>query len=241
MRCGHVILRWSLIFLFIPQLFSQKPTSPVNYREIFGDDYEFAVNTIDKNRWWSDSLARHNIDPHFALSVIFPELIRYSSITDYIEVKALEVLYVQYGKAYADFSIGLFQMKPTFAEQIEADILQCRLQEYYPELSLLHPCITDSIGIRKERIIRLQEEKYQLLYLGAFIRIMAKLYPDLEKETPQTRLFFYSTAYNTGYRNGDKVIRCEGDKAYFHPGMDSTGKKYVYSQISLDYYLREME
>jgi hypothetical protein len=236
MRWGPVILRWSLILFFIPHLFSQKPAGAQNYRQIFGDDYEFAVKTIETNAWWSDSLARHSIDPHFALSVVFPELIRYSSITDYIEVKALEVLYVQYGKDYADFSIGLFQMKPTFAEQIESDILKYRLEENHPELSPLHPSVTDSTDIRKERIIRLQDEKYQLLYLQAFILIMEQSFPGLSKTGDDNRLAFYATAYNTGYFKGEDVIRNEMIKERFCTGMVSTSVKYLYSDISLEYY-----
>jgi hypothetical protein len=109
-------MRWYFLF-FIPILgCTQHPASNPNYYEIFGADYEYAVNKIEENSWWADTLVKNNIDPQFALSVIFPELIRYSSISDFIEVKALEVLYVQYGKDYSDFSIGLFQMKPEFAE-----------------------------------------------------------------------------------------------------------------------------
>ncbi len=231
---------WGLVLLLAVQGCTQKPSCGHDYREIFGTEYEYAVSTIGQSSW-PDSLARHGIDPAFALAIVFPELIRYSSISDYIEVKAIEVLYVRYGKDYADFSIGHFQMKPAFAEHIEADILQYRLEDHHPELSHLHPSVVDSIGIRKERIIRLQDEKYQLLYLEAFIRIMDKLYPGLGKATPAEKLSFYSAAYNCGYEKGDKVIKWNGDKGYFYLGMDITGQKYVYSEISLDYYLKELE
>jgi len=165
-----------------------------------------------------------------------------TSIADYIEVKALEVMYVQYGHDYADFSIGLFQMKPSFAEQIETDMLKYRLEEKYPELSALKPSITDSLDLRRDRIIRLKDEYHQLLYLEAFVRIMALRYPDLEKAALKDRLMFYSTAYNAGYRKGDKVIRCEGEKARFYCGMITppTGK-YNYAEIALDYYLSRIK
>jgi len=241
LRLHLILARWSLTFLTFltfPVAFCQSPADEPDYWEIFSPDYENAVNILEENSWWSDTLTKHGIDPPFALSVIFPELIRYSSIADYIEVKALEVMYVQYGHDYADFSIGLFQMKPSFAEQIETDMLKYRLEEKYPELSALKPSITDSLDLRRGRIIRMKDEYHQLLYLEAFVRIMALRYPDLEKAALKDRLMFYSTAYNAGYRKGDKVIRCEGEKARFYCGMITppTGK-YNYAEIALDYYL----
>ena len=56
-----------------------------------------------------------------ALAVVFPEIVRYSDLEDLIQIRALKVLYVQYGRKYADFSVGHFQMKPSFIEQLEAD------------------------------------------------------------------------------------------------------------------------
>lgn len=244
-RWSPVLLRWSLTFLTFltfPVAFCQSPADEPDYWEIFSPDYENAINTLEENAWWSDTLTKHGIDPDFALSIVFPELIRYSSISNYIEVKALEVLYVQYGYDYADFSIGLFQMKPTFAEQIEADMLNYQLEKKYPELSALKPSITDNPEMRRDRIIRLKDEYHQLLYLEAFIRVMAIRYPDLEKAALKDRLLFYSTAYNIGYRKGDKVIRCEGDKARFYCGMITTNAdKYNYAEIALDYYLSRIK
>jgi len=238
MRWSLIILRWSLILLISRPVYSQTPSSSPDYREIFGADYEYAVNTVENNTCWSDTLNKHNIGPHFALSVIFPELIRYSSISDFIEVKALEVLYVQYGHDYADFSIGLFQMKPTFAEQIEADILGFGLENGHPELAALHASIVDSLDIRRDRIVRLKNDHYQLLYLEAFIRIMDQLYHEKASFTIEEKLAFYAAAYNTGYRKGYLVIRGEEDKDRFYTGMVETDIKYNYSAIALFYHLK---
>jgi hypothetical protein len=224
--------------MLTPVLLAQATDDGPDYREIFGHDYEFALKTIEKNSWWSDSLELEGIDPHFALSVIFPELIRYSSISDFIETKALEVLYVQYGHEYANFSIGLYQIKPTFAEQVEADLLQCDLLDRFPSLSVLNPKITDNVQTRKERIIRLKDEYYQLLYLEAFIRIMDNIFSGLTFENAEEKLRFYATAYNTGYWKGEKVIRCESGKAYFHRGITEPVEKYSYSAIALQFFDR---
>lgn len=232
MRLPHLIL-----VLICTSTLSQPLADKTNYKEIFGDDYNNALNIIEKNSWWSDSLSKDRLDANFALAVIFPELMRYSSIADYIEVKGLEVLYVQYGRDYADFSVGLFQMKPSFAEQIESDLLKYSLSNKYPSLSALKPDLSETTVSRRERIIRLQNENYQLLYLEAFIRIMNTLYPDSAFHSLEGQLIFYATAYNTGYFKDEEVIRHEISEKRFYLGMDVISAKYCYSDVALSYYL----
>lgn len=224
------------------QAFSQE-TNPVrpDYKEIFGDDYHFALQVIAKNSWWSDTLTGDVLDPAFVLAVIFPELVRYSSIADYIEVKSLEVLYVQYGRDYTDFSVGLFQMKPSFAEQIETDVIKYSLINKFPSLSGLKPDLTESTSCRRERIIRLKDEYDQLLYLEAFIRVMEILYPEIKFQSTDDKLIFYSTAYNTGYYKDEAEIRKEIPRKRFYSGMGPVSVKYSYSDISLDYFLTRKE
>jgi len=235
-------VRWSLIllhFILCPVAFSQIPEKGPDYKTLFGKDYDYASSTIGNNTWWTDSLEKTGIDPQFALSIIFPELIRYSSISDYIEIKALEVLYVQYGHDYADFSIGLFQVKPSFAELIEADLLQYHLLDSFPSLSSLKPKVTDDVQTRKERIFKLKDEHFQLKYLEAFIRVMDHLYQGIYFGSTEEKLIFYATAYNTGYFKGEKVIKGASDKAYFHCGIAEPEIKYSYSAIALDYYCNQ--
>jgi hypothetical protein len=236
MRQFHLIL-----VLICTATFSQPLADKTNYKEIFGDDYDNALKIIERNSRWSDTLTEDGLDPGFALAVIFPELIRYSSIADYIEIKGLEVLYVQYGKDYADFSIGLFQMKPSFAEQIETDLLKYSLSDQFLSLSSLKPDLSETTICRRDRIIRLKDEYFQILYLEAFIRIMDTLYADSVFHSSDDKLIFYSTAYNTGYFKDEAVIRNEITKKRFYLGMDATSAKYSYSDISLSYKLSRKE
>ena len=53
----------------------------------------------------------------FIYSIVAPEITQYSFIRNTLESYTLNVLYVQYGRAYADYSIGFFQMKPSFIEE----------------------------------------------------------------------------------------------------------------------------
>ena len=209
-----------------------------DYAKIFGSDYDYAIKTLEKKIWWAQTLEEHGLDARFALAIVFPELIRYSSILDYIEIKGLEVLYVQYGKDYADFSIGYFQMKPSFAEHIESDILKYSLEKDFPALSALNPSGEDNPETRSERVVRMKDEYHQLLYLEAFIRIMDHLYHDWNGRMPLTmKLQFYSTAYNTGYFKDLEVIREEMKMKRFYCGMDMGVERYSYEEIALRYFL----
>lgn len=232
-------MRWHLILIsffssFLSySLFAQ---AEADYSEIFGDDYDFALETIRNNSWWSDSLDHNGIDADFALAVVFPELIRYSSVSDYLEVKALEVLYVNYGRDYADFSIGMFQIKPSFAEKIEEDLMKFGLINLYPSLSSLHPDTSQNLSVRKDRILRLKEQTGQLLYLEAFFRIMDHIYQMHSFHNAEEKLVFYSTAYNTGYWKEENHILAESRNTYFYTGMTKPEIMFSYPLISVDYY-----
>ena len=89
----------------------------LNYPEIFGDDWKKAMLFESENRSWMEPiLAKNHISYPLAVAVIFPELVRYSALRDKMEITLLKALYINLGDDYANFSIGQFQMKPSFAE-----------------------------------------------------------------------------------------------------------------------------
>ena len=97
-------------------------------------------------------------------------MLRYSLWRDLFETTALELLYVKGGKTVADFSIGWLQMKPSFAEMVEGKVQEDSiLFQKYSSLLIYQSSTTDSIKVRKERIERLKQFEWQLLYLNAFI------------------------------------------------------------------------
>ena len=95
--------------------------------ERFEKDYKFDIeNAVDyyseiKNRLKSSS-SKYKTNDTILSCIVFPEMVRYSKYRDFLETKFLEILYIQYGKQYADFSIGKFQMKPSFIEEMETYI-----------------------------------------------------------------------------------------------------------------------
>jgi hypothetical protein len=127
------------------------------------------------------SLNKSGVPVSVAIVVVFPEMLRYTLWRDMLETKALELLYVQGGSKAADFSIGWFQMKPSFAEKIEQNIiintglcLKCKQLVHFTSL------LSDTVNIRRERVARLKVFQWQLWYLAAFIAINTARFDSLE-------------------------------------------------------------
>lgn len=205
-----------------------------DFEDIFGQKYIEAESYINSNKWIQDSLARYGVNPDLAISVIIPELIRYSAIKDLVETHSLEVLYTQYGSKYADFSIGRFQMKPSFVRRLENDWnllpnnlpLKCIIKPFDP---------SDNPEVRKQRIIRLKDEKWQAKYLAMFFTLVYAKYK-MGLNSPEQELSFIASAYNTGYWYDSATIERMRKQNYFYTGLIKGNEVYNYSEISEYYY-----
>lgn len=94
-------------------------TQSLNYAEIFGNDWQKALTFLEENNnWIKPALAEYDVPYDEAVAVVFPELVRYSALRDKMEITMLKTLYRNLGDDYANFSIGVFQIKPSFAEEI---------------------------------------------------------------------------------------------------------------------------
>lgn len=56
-----------------------------------------------------------------AISIVAPEISQFSKYLDFVELRTLYVIYLSRGKS--DFSIGPFQMKPSFIEEMEKIVI----------------------------------------------------------------------------------------------------------------------
>ena len=173
-----------------------------------------------------------------ALAVVFPEIIRFKSLEDRIQRRALKVLYVQYGRKYADFSVGHFQMKPTFAEQIERDYDRLFSAEEKTAADIVPFDTADSAQERKERVVRLDDLQWQVRYLRLFMMIMGKLYQGQAFDDDLEKLRFYATAYTTGYAKGEKTIRRMMPARHFHAQLLFPKARYSYADISVFFFVR---
>jgi len=171
---GLGIMKYSLkifiSFSLMAGLQNLSYSQPLNYKDIFGDDWKKAVIFEKENRYWMEpALAENNISYPLAVAVIFPELVRYSALLDKIEITLLKTLYINLGDDYANFSIGQFQMKPSFAELIREQapaVLSRKSGIIFRDLSDF-----DNIKVFRRSIVTdLEDPKIQFNYLVAFLR-----------------------------------------------------------------------
>lgn len=204
-----------------------------DYKSIFGNKYVEACTYLKQNTWISDTLTSYNVDAAFATAIVFPELIRYSAIQNSLETAGLFTLYVQYGQKYANFSVGHFQMKPTFVEQLERDLVNlfgANSRECQRFNSV------DSEKSRSERVRRLSAPLWQVRYLVYFVKIMEAKYASVVWESPIDKLRFYATAYNSGYTLSASKIRERISAKSFYTSVVKSKPCYSYSDIAEDFY-----
>jgi len=215
-------------------------TNPVtnDYKKDFGNDYTHAVQWLQLNSTcFQQAGGMFNIPANDLKAIVFPELIRYNTVYDAIEINSLKYLYVSEGKDYADFSVGNFQMKPSFAEMVEQDANQY-LDAAFLQLSGFDKLkgITDNEAARKERIIRITSTQQQLIYLCAFYKICDAKFADKSFYSVNEKIKFYATCYNAGYRRSYKNILAVQAKKYFYTGEFFTTARYNYADISNYYF-----
>ncbi|HBX50433.1 MAG: hypothetical protein A2275_11875 [Bacteroidetes bacterium RIFOXYA12_FULL_35_11] len=222
------------LLLFISFFLSSQLNSV--YEKVFLTDYKDALIFVKKNSNEIKSVCKKfNNDHVFAVSVVFPEIIRYSIFKDFFETTALESVYVKFGKEYADFSIGRFQMKPSFAEKLESALSASdSLSEKYKKI--IHYKNKDENGIRLERVQRLKMLSWQLLYLNGFIDVVNSKFPDSNFSNNFEKINFYATAYNYDFsKTKDNINAMIHIKSFPYGGCNNK-HQYSYGDISVEYY-----
>jgi hypothetical protein len=224
------------LLLSISFVFIKKRVANPDFGNTFGTKAVKAAAILDAQQANFDTCAKLcGQSSRFMQSIVFPEVMRYNSLKDGIEAESLRTLYVEFGKDYANFSIGLFQMKPTFAEQVETKAKQLLSGSTYNELQLAYTATSEE-DIRMERVERLQDKDYQLVYLTAFVAICNALYKDTYFSNETERLQWYATAYNAGFDKPGSYIatKIKQDNFYLQQGMPE--KKFRYAAVAAWFY-----
>lgn len=226
------------ITIFFAFFIMQTTSYNQNYPNIFGNDYKNAIKFFKVNKDVIErTLNTFNIDIKIATSVVFPERIRYSIVKDFFETAFLEVFYVENGSSQVDFSIGHFQMKPSFAEKVEFFVkFNQRLSFKYNVL--INYKQKDIKLIRKKRIDRLKNLNYQLIYISAFYDIVKTVF-FIDNMNEKLKIKFFATAYNYGFDKTQNNLIKNINKKYFPYGSSYPGKQYSYSNISYYFYYNE--
>ncbi|MHC1704265.1 MAG: hypothetical protein AB9846_10190 [Tenuifilaceae bacterium] len=233
---GKVVILAAFFLIISFQVISQD----LNPKEYFGDSYNEAVNYVQSQKQIFNSLfLRFGISSKEAISIVFPEIIRYNRFRDFAETTALEVIYVQRGKDVADFSIGHFQMKPSFVEMLEKELLlhDDLLQQF--QIIVKFPSTNSESEIRYERLERLKQKDWQLQYLACFIRLAEKRFSKELIEKPQDRLLILSSAYNKGLNSNYNELKTLSEKKTFPFGSTINGR-FSYFDVS-NYFFMHFE
>ena len=206
-----------------------------DYQTIFEKEWKEAEKYITgQKEIWMVIFSEFGLRAELAEAVVFPELIRYSALQDFIETTAVKVLYLQGGTRGADFSIGRFQMKPSFAEALERDWMHTALRHEYE----LYFDLADNVYARRTRIRRLAAPEWQCIYLALFLKLLYHRFPELADKETIEQVRFCATAYNASFRDSYETIRAMSDRRFFHTDfMPTAGTVYYsYSDIAVSYY-----
>ena len=223
-----------LFVLLIGLLPGNEPA--LNYKEALAPDYHRAIQYFKEHReQFRHYLSGNEQEKALMISVVFPEIVRYSKVRDLLETKSLEIGYVRKGRKYVDFSIGRFQMKPSFVETLEDYIRK------NSELSARYPSIPEYpeqnvVSKRKERIKRLKNLRWQLKYLEAFFDVVNNEFPFLREMDFGYQVRFYATAYNHSFHASRQEIEQWMDRENYPYGTDMLGRQYAYSEVSLYFF-----
>jgi len=216
-----------VVFLFNPD---------IDYSKIFKSDYDEAIEFMESNEAIFESVcSKFGNPPSIISSIVFPEAIRCSIVRDYLEKTTLELVYVNTG--LADFSIGSFQIKPSFAERIEFYAAQENLTlETNVRTWFLYDSGLEEHEIRKERLNRLKDTGSQLNYINFFFCLLTDRFPELESIDIEYLIRFVSTAYNYDFEASKESIIENMDGKFFPWGIYNDKEKFNYSDISWFYY-----
>lgn len=223
----------TLIFTLLLSVLSSLTGNTESYTELFGSYWNRATEKIAERRAvWNEVFLALDTETTECEAVIFPEQLRYSRLQNNMEQAALWSLYVRGGKQKANFSIGLFQMKPSFAEEVETAWMKSPLRHEY---KLYFNC-NDNNEVRRRRLQRLTNERWQCVYLAVFIRLMLEREPSLQKLSSEERVSLLATAYNVSFRASLEVLRRSQKRRSFHLDLIPTKRTvyYAYAEIAVE-------
>ncbi len=227
--------KYNYLFLLILLMTNFSP----DYQVVFGENYREAVRFLQTNKqhfvkaWQPDTLRAE------MAAVVFPELVRYSLVRDLLETKVLELGYVQYGADYVDFSIGRFQMKPSFVEELELQTAQ------YEELTsfsykMLYR-LTEAKAIRAERIRRLKDWDWQLFYVQVFYHLCLQKFDNQVIGLPSERVRLLALAYHHGLRYDVAALSKRAGWRIFPYGRNFGQNQYAYEEVASDFFEKRQE
>ena len=224
-----------LIFIIsAPDVFGQ-----IEYDKVFPAEYRDAVEYLENNLTIiSTEIRKRNGDVDVLVPVVFPELLRYSIVRDQIETTGLKIFYVHVSDEFpkfSNFSIGRFQMKPRFIEELEEAVSSLGLTTMFADVLEYRPGSSEK-EIRRQRVQRLESAVWQAVYLACFGAVMQTRFSHLAWDSIEDKITFYATAYNHGFNCTEEEIRRWMDARIFPYGIDYPREQHAYADVSRYFY-----
>jgi hypothetical protein len=209
---------------------------PVNVDRFFGNDHAVALSQINKYSAQIESISRaYEVDGDLVKSIVFPEYIRNSVFSGIMEEQALAISYVEFGSGAVDFSIGQFQIKPSFAQKLENSIKENK--ELKQKYGMLYIDQKDPKAQRLLRFNRLKDISWQTRYVCCFIDYCEVKY-QLRDLSKIDQLKFMATAYNVGIKETAGLIEANYEEKTFPYGKKFNIEQLSYWEVSVNYYLK---
>lgn len=163
-----------------------------------------------------------------AKSIVAPEVAMCFGLKAMIEYQTMGIVYVNTGSL--DFSIGVFQMKPSFAERIEYIVNEIDdLKIKYESLLMDEPNLRLQ---RKKRFKRLISLDWQVCYLAAFIDIVKVLTDNYDFKTSEEKVKYWATLYNAGIDLSSEQVY----EFYKTNEFPRNSRLFNYSNVALEFY-----
>ncbi len=204
-------------------------------KNAFGKEWKKAAERVRVHRaQWHKIFESLDADILECEAIIFPEQLRYSRLQNGMEEGATIALYVKGGTQVANFSVGYFQMKPSFVEEVEAAWMKSPLRHNYK----LYFDLRDSQSSRQKRLERLLDEQWQCVYLGMFYRLVRERIPELEKLSGRERVLLMATAYNRDFDASLEQLQLMREDYMFHTDIfpSENTEYFSYGEISAQWY-----
>ncbi|MCP4442925.1 MAG: hypothetical protein GY810_28805 [Aureispira sp.] len=206
-----------------------------DYSKIFGADHQQAMEYCQTEKETINAVTqKYKVPTNAVMSIVFPELIRYSTFKNFFESTALEYAYTKGGSKVADFSIGRFQMKPSFAEKLEL-ALQTDNTLKVKYSTLIEYSTKNLQSQREKRVARLGSLNWQLIYLCGFYDLMQTKTKNIS--SAEGKIKYIATAYNCGFDKEEAtILKWMKRKTFPYGAKYPESHQYNYAEVALDFY-----
>ena len=164
-----------------------------------------------------------------AFAVVAPEVSRYDVLLDFAEVYSLKKDYLSGGKC--NYSIGYFQMKPSFVESLEKEMEKDKrlYRKYSKKLAYGRG---GAVEIRKERLSRLCSIEWQITYLALFIDVVKQRTAAWGLKSDEEKVRCWATLYNAGFYLGKERVKQRQRVKQFPRGTT----EFNYSDVAVEFF-----